>query len=75
MKMTFQEIRIIAIGPCIANQLRDVNTHIHEKEGENEQIQNGGEKVTLKDDGKTVNKNEYIDIPTTNFTSLNLVLL
>ena len=26
MKMTFQEIRIIAIGPCIANQLRDVNT-------------------------------------------------
>ena len=24
--MTFQEIRIIAIGPCIANQLRDVNT-------------------------------------------------
>jgi hypothetical protein len=26
MKMTFQEIRIIAPGPCIANQLRDVNT-------------------------------------------------
>ena len=26
MKMTFQEIRIIATGPCIANQLRDVNT-------------------------------------------------
>jgi hypothetical protein len=25
MKMTFQEIRIIATGPCIANQLRDVN--------------------------------------------------
>jgi hypothetical protein len=25
-KMTFQEIRIIATGPCIANQLRDVNT-------------------------------------------------
>ena len=24
--MTFQEIRIIATGPCIANQLRDVNT-------------------------------------------------
>jgi hypothetical protein len=24
MKMTFQEIRIIATGPCIANQLRDV---------------------------------------------------
>jgi hypothetical protein len=23
MKMTFQEIRIIATGPCIANQLRD----------------------------------------------------
>jgi hypothetical protein len=23
---TFQEIRIIATGPCIANQLRDVNT-------------------------------------------------
>jgi hypothetical protein len=23
--MTFQEIRIIATGPCIANQLRDVN--------------------------------------------------
>jgi hypothetical protein len=26
MKMTFQENRIIATGPCIANQLRDVNT-------------------------------------------------
>jgi hypothetical protein len=26
MKMTFQEIRIIAAGPCITNQLRDVNT-------------------------------------------------
>jgi hypothetical protein len=26
MKMTFQEIRIIATGPCIANQLREVNT-------------------------------------------------
>ena len=26
MKMTFQEIRIIATGPSIANQLRDVNT-------------------------------------------------
>jgi hypothetical protein len=26
MKMTFQGIRIIATGPCIANQLRDVNT-------------------------------------------------
>jgi hypothetical protein len=26
MKVTFQEIRIIATGPCIANQLRDVNT-------------------------------------------------
>jgi hypothetical protein len=26
MKMTFQEIRIIATGPCIANRLRDVNT-------------------------------------------------
>jgi hypothetical protein len=25
MKMTFQEIRIIATGPCITNQLRDVN--------------------------------------------------
>ena len=24
--MTFQEIKIIATGPCIANQLRDVNT-------------------------------------------------
>jgi hypothetical protein len=24
--MTFQEIRIIANGPCITNQLRDVNT-------------------------------------------------
>jgi hypothetical protein len=26
MKMTFQEIRTIATGPCIATQLRDVNT-------------------------------------------------
>jgi hypothetical protein len=26
MKMTFQEIRIIATGPSIANQLRNVNT-------------------------------------------------
>ena len=26
MKMTFQEIRIIATDPCIGNQLRDVNT-------------------------------------------------
>jgi hypothetical protein len=26
MKMTFQEFRIIATGPCITNQLRDVNT-------------------------------------------------
>jgi hypothetical protein len=26
MKMTFQEIRIIAADPCTANQLRDVNT-------------------------------------------------
>jgi hypothetical protein len=26
MKMTFQEIRIIATGPCIENPLRDVNT-------------------------------------------------
>jgi hypothetical protein len=25
MKMTFQEIRIIATDPCITNQLRDVN--------------------------------------------------
>jgi hypothetical protein len=30
MKMTFQEIRIIATGPCITNQLRDVNTIINE---------------------------------------------
>ena len=37
-----------------------------EKEDENEQIPNGGVKVILKDDGKTVNKNDYIDIPTTN---------
>jgi hypothetical protein len=28
--MTFQEIRIIATGPCIANELRDVNT-IHRR--------------------------------------------
>jgi hypothetical protein len=26
MKMSFQEIRIIATGPCIANQLQDVTT-------------------------------------------------
>jgi hypothetical protein len=26
MKMTFQEIRIIATGPCKTNQLRDINT-------------------------------------------------
>jgi hypothetical protein len=26
MKLTFQEFRIIATGPCIANQLRDVHT-------------------------------------------------
>ena len=26
IKMTFQEIRIIATGPCITNQLRDVST-------------------------------------------------
>jgi hypothetical protein len=26
MKMTFQEFRIIATGPCMANQLRDVIT-------------------------------------------------
>ena len=26
MNMMFQEIRIIATDPCIANQLRDVNT-------------------------------------------------
>jgi hypothetical protein len=26
--MTFQEIRIIATGPCIANQLRDVNREL-----------------------------------------------
>ena len=26
MKMTFQEIRIIATGPCIANRLRELNT-------------------------------------------------
>jgi hypothetical protein len=26
VKMTFQEIRIIGTGPCIANQLQDVNT-------------------------------------------------
>jgi hypothetical protein len=32
MKMTFQEIRIIATGPCIANQLRDVNTILEVKE-------------------------------------------
>jgi hypothetical protein len=28
--MTFQEIRIIATGPCIANQLREVNTRFAE---------------------------------------------
>jgi hypothetical protein len=37
-----------------------------EKEDENEQIQNGGATIILKDDGKTVNTNDYIDIPTTN---------
>jgi hypothetical protein len=26
MKMTFQEIRIIATGPCTTNRLRDANT-------------------------------------------------
>jgi hypothetical protein len=26
LRMTSQEIRIISTGPCIANQLRDVNT-------------------------------------------------
>jgi hypothetical protein len=26
IKMTFQEIRIIATGPCITNQLQDINT-------------------------------------------------
>jgi hypothetical protein len=30
--MTFQEIRIIATGPCIANQLRDVNTKLEVKD-------------------------------------------
>jgi hypothetical protein len=30
MKMTFQEIRIIATGSCITNQLRDVNTEVTE---------------------------------------------
>jgi hypothetical protein len=37
-----------------------------EKEDENEQIQNGGATIILKDDGKTVNTNDYIDKPTTN---------
>jgi hypothetical protein len=37
-----------------------------EKEEENEQIQNGGATIIFKDDEKTVNKNYYIDIPTTN---------
>jgi TfoX/Sxy family transcriptional regulator of competence genes len=37
-----------------------------EKEDENEQIQNGGATIILKDDGKTVNKNDYTDKPTTN---------
>jgi alpha-mannosidase len=31
-----------------------------------EQIQNGGATIILKDDGKTVNNNDYIDKPTTN---------
>ena len=38
----------------------------NEQDGESEQIQNGGAKIILKDDGKTVNKNDYIDIPKTN---------
>ena len=37
-----------------------------EKEDKNEQIQNGGATIILKDDGKTVNTNDYIDKPTTN---------
>ena len=37
-----------------------------EKEDENEQIQNGGATIIFKDDEKTVNKNDYIDIPATN---------
>jgi hypothetical protein len=37
-----------------------------EKEGKNEQISNGGTQIILKDDEKTVNKNDYIDKPTTN---------
>ena len=41
------------------------------KEDENEQIPNGGVKVILKDDGKTVNKSECIDIPTTNKKETN----
>jgi hypothetical protein len=35
MKMTFQEIRIIATGPCIANELRDVNTICRRNKGNN----------------------------------------
>jgi hypothetical protein len=31
IKMTFQEIGIIATGPCIANQLQDANTILQEK--------------------------------------------
>ena len=45
MKMTFQEIRIIATGPCITNQLRDVNTilatFISEQTDENYTVPNG----------------------------------
>jgi len=37
-----------------------------EKEDENEQIQNGGATIIFKDEEKTVNKNDYLDIPTTN---------
>ena len=42
-----------------------------EKEDENEQIQNGGTTIILKDDGKTVNTNDYIDKPTTNKKAKN----
>jgi hypothetical protein len=42
-----------------------------EKEDENEQIQNGGTTIILKDDGKTVNRNDYIDKPTTNKKAKN----
>jgi len=31
--MTFQEIRIIATGPCIATQLQDVNTICRRSQG------------------------------------------